>query len=273
MAGHGKGRYGLGIATLLVYLFLYAPIAVLVIFSFNRSRLSGRWQGLTGEWYATLSTNQQIFNSLYNSLYIALVVTVVCVVFGTLAAMVFARSRLRGRAALEAVIYMPLLIPEIVMAVALVIFFSLLTLRLSLTTVIIAHSTFCISYVIIVVGARLAGMDRSVEEAAMDLGANEWRTFFRVTLPAAAPGILSAALLVFTTSFDDYLITSFVAGIRSTTLPLQIYSMLKRGITPEINAISTIILAATIPLVFIAQRVERGAMKLRTAFAGWRRRS
>jgi spermidine/putrescine transport system substrate-binding protein/spermidine/putrescine transport system permease protein len=263
-----RTRGGLELATLLVYLFLYAPIAVLVIFSFNRSRLSGHWLGLTGEWYATLAANQQIFNSLLNSLVIGLVATVACVAFGMLTALVFARGGLRRRGLFDAVVYMPLLIPEIVMAVALVIFFSLLGMELSLTTVIIAHITFCISYVIIVVGARLAGMDRSIEEAAMDLGANEWKTFFRVTLPIAAPGILSAALLVFTTSFDDYLITSFVAGVRSTTLPLQIYSMLKRGITPEINALSTVILAATIPLVYIAQRLERGAMKMRRAFAG-----
>jgi spermidine/putrescine transport system substrate-binding protein/spermidine/putrescine transport system permease protein len=263
-----RAHGGLELATLLIYVFLYAPIGVLVIFSFNRSRLSGRWLGLTGEWYATLAGNQQIFNTLLNSLVIGLVTTVACVVFGTLAALVFARGRLRNRSLLDAVVYMPLLIPEIVMAVALVMVFSVLAMELSLSTVIIAHITFCISYVIIVVGARLAGMDRSIEEAAMDLGANEWKTFFRVTLPIAAPGILSAALLVFTTSFDDYLITSFVAGVRSTTLPLQIYSMLKRGITPEINALSTAILGATIPLVYIAQRLERGAMKLRRAFAG-----
>lgn len=268
MARRRGGGYGLGLATLLVYLFLYAPIAVLVLFSFNRSRLSGRWLGFTGAWYATLWRNEQIFHSLLNSLVVGVAVTLVCVFFGTLAALVFARARLRGRSLLDAVVYMPLLIPEIVIAVALVIFFSRAGLGLSLTTVIIAHTTFCISYVIIVVGARLAGRDRSIEEAAMDLGANEWKTFFRVTLPMAAPGILSAALLVFTTSFDDYLITSFVAGVRSTTLPLVIYSMLKRGITPEINAVSTVILAATIPLVFIAQRLERGTMKLRTAAAG-----
>lgn len=267
VSGRGRG-YGLGLATLGVYLFLYAPIAVLVVFSFNRSRLSGRWQGLTGEWYVTLATHQQIFNSLLNSLVVGLVVTAVCVIFGTLAAVVFVRGRLRGRSLLDGVVYMPLLVPEIVIAVALVIFFSLLGMELSLTTVIIAHTTFCISYIIIVVGARLAGMDRSIEEAALDLGANEWKTFIRVTLPLAAPGILSAALLVFTTSFDDYLITSFVAGVRSTTLPLQIYSMLKRGITPEINALSTIILAATLPLVYISQRLERGAMKMRSALGG-----
>jgi spermidine/putrescine transport system permease protein len=265
MAGTRRRSWGLSLATSAVYLFLYAPILVLMIYSFNRSRLSARWLGFTGEWYAVLWRDEQIFQSLENSLVVAAGVTLACVVFGTMSALVFARPRLRGRALLDGVVYLPLVIPEIVIAVATVIFFSLLALKLSLWTIVIAHITFCISYVIIVVGARLAGMDRSIQEAALDLGANEWTTFFRITLPMAAPAILSAALLVFTTSFDDYLITSFVAGVRSTTLPLEIYSHLKRGITPEINAISTIILAATIPLVLVAQRLERGSMKLRTA--------
>ncbi len=268
MMGPLRKDLGLRAATLGVFLFLYAPISVLVIFSFNRSRLSARWLGFTGEWYASLWRSDQIFQSLLNSLVVALVVTLLCVGLGTMAALVLARTPLRGRTVLDGVIYLPLLIPEIVIAVSLVIFFSLLRMELSLTTIIIAHVTFCISYVIIVVSVRLAGMDRSVEEAALDLGANEWTTFFRITLPLAAPGIVSAALLVFTTSFDDYLITSFVAGVRSTTLPLQVYSMLKRGITPELNAVSTAILGATIPLVYIAQRLERGVMKLRTALAG-----
>jgi len=259
---------GLGLVTALVYLFLYAPIIVLAVFSFNRSRLSAHWQGFTGEWYAVLWRDDAIFRSLVNSLLVGAIATLACVVFGTMGALVFARARRRARAVLSGIVYLPLVIPEIVMAVAIVIFFSLLRLRLSLWTVVIAHITFCISYVLIVVGARLAGMDRSIEEAALDLGADEWRTFFRVTLPLAAPAILSAALLVFTTSFDDYLITSFAAGVRSTTLPLEIYSRLKRGITPEINAISTVILAATIPLVYVAQRLERGAIRLRTAALG-----
>jgi len=265
MTGKRRGGWGLTISTTAVYLFLYAPIFVLMIYSFNRSRLSAHWLGFTGEWYAVLWRDEQIFQSLVNSLVVAAGVTLACVVFGTMSALVFARPRLRGKALLDGVVYLPLVIPEIVIAVATVIFFSLLSLKLSLGTIVIAHITFCVSYVIIVVGARLAGMDRSIQEAALDLGANEWATFFRVTLPMAAPAILSAALLVFTTSFDDYLITSFVAGVRSTTLPLEIYSRLKRGITPEINAISTIILAATIPLVLVAQRLERGSMKLRTA--------
>ncbi len=259
---------GLGIATALVFAFLYAPVAVLIILSCNHSRLSAHWSGLTGEWYSVLWHDELIFQSLANSLVVAAVATLASVVFGTMAALVFARSRRRARATLEAIVYLPLVIPEIVIAVAVVIFFALLAMELSLWTVIIAHITFCISYVIIVVGARLAGMDRSLQEAALDLGANEWTAFIRVTLPMAAPAILAAALLVFTTSFDDYLITSFVAGVRSTTLPLEIYSRLKRGITPEINAISTVILAATIPLVYLAQRLERGALRLRTALAG-----
>jgi spermidine/putrescine transport system permease protein len=268
MAGAKRRSWGLGATTLLVYFFLYAPIAVLVLFSFNRSRLSARWLGFTADWYAALWQNDLIFQSLLNSLVVALAVTAVCVVLGTAAALVSAGAHWRGRAWLDGVVYLPLIIPEIVIAVALVIFFSLLHLALGLGTIILAHITFCISYVIIVVGARLAGMDRSLEEAALDLGANEWSAFLRVTLPLAAPGIVSAALLVFTTSFDDYLITSFVSGVGSTTLPLQIYSMLKRGITPEINAVSTVILVATIPLVYIAQRLERGALKLRGALAG-----
>jgi spermidine/putrescine transport system permease protein len=268
MAGRKQRSPGLSVATVLVYLFLYAPIAVLVIFSFNRSRLSARWLGFTTEWYGALRENDLIFQSLLNSLIVAVAVTLVCVVAGTATALVSSRARLRGRFLLDGLVYLPLVIPEIVMAVALVIFFSLLRLDLSLWTIIIAHITFCVSFVIIVVGARLAGMDRTLREAALDLGANEWTAFFRVTLPIAAPGILSAALLVFTTSFDDYLITSFVSGVGSTTLPLQIYSMLKRGITPEINAISTVILLATVPLVLISQRLERGTLKMRAALAG-----
>lgn len=258
---------GLASATLMVYALLYAPIVVLVIFSFNRSRLSARWQGFTTEWYAALWRNDQLFQSLLNSLIVAGAATLVCVAVGTAAAIVAARSRGRARSLLDGLVYLPLVIPEIVIAVAMLIFFSLLSLNLSLWTIIIAHITFCVSFVIMIVGARLAGADPSLQEAALDLGANEWTAFRRVTLPLAAPGILSAGLLVFTTSFDDYLITSFVSGVGSTTLPLQIYSMLKRGITPEINAISTIILIATVPLVLIAQRLERGAIKMRAALA------
>ncbi len=265
MAGARRRGWGLALATAAVYLFLYAPIFVLVVYSFNRSRLSAHWMGFTGEWYAVLWRDEQIFQSLQNSLLVAAAVTLACVVFGTMSALIFARPQRRAKALLDGVVYLPLVIPEIVIAVATVIFFSLLTVQLSVWTIVIAHITFCISYVIIVVGARLAGVDRSLQEAALDLGANEWTTFFRVTLPIAAPAILSAALLVFTTSFDDYLITSFVAGVRSTTLPLEIYSRLKRGITPEINSISTIILVATIPLVLVAQGLERGSIKLRTA--------
>ncbi len=267
---------GLALTSLLVYLFLYAPIVVLVAFSFNRSRLSARWLGFTGEWYGVLWRDDQILRTLTNSLVVALSATLISVVFGTMAALVMASRRVgtgpargeRGRAWLEGLVYLPLIIPEIVMAVGLVIFFSLLRMELSLTTVIVAHISFCISYAIILVAARLTGSDPRLEEAAQDLGANEWSAFFRVTLPLAAPAILSSALLIFTISFDDYLITSFISGVGSTTLPLEIYSRLKRGISPELNALSTLILAATIPLVYIADRLERGTLKLRRGVAG-----
>ncbi len=263
----GRSSPGLSLASALVYLFLYAPIAVLVIFSFNQSRLTARWRGFTLLWYTTLWRDHRIFHSLMNSLVVATATTLICVVLGTMAALAWTAVGGKWRSAGEAVIYLPLIIPEIVIAVALVIFFSFIHLELGLTSLILAHVAFCISYVIVVTGARLASSDRSHVEAAMDLGADEWRAFFRVTLPLAAPAILSGALLVFTASFDDYLISSFVAGVGSTTLPLQIYSMLKRGITPEINAVSAAILAATIPLVYIAQRLERGSLSLRRAMA------
>lgn len=262
-----RPSYVLGVASTLVYLFLYAPIAVLVIFSFNQSRLTARWRGFTLLWYTTLWRDHRIFHSLMNSLVIASAATLLSVVFGTMAALVLSGRARKWKQGADAVVYLPIIIPEIVIAVAMLIFFSLIHLELGLTAVVLAHVAFCISYVIIVTRARLASTDPSLREAALDLGASEWRAFFRVTLPMAAPAILSGALLVFTASFDDYLISSFVAGVGSTTLPLQIYSMLKRGITPEINAVSTAILAATIPLVYIAQRLERGAMPLRRALA------
>jgi spermidine/putrescine transport system permease protein len=167
------------------------------------------------------------------------------------------RFEFRGKGAIDGLFYLPVIIPEIVMAASLVIFFGFIRFTLGMTTVILAHIAFCVSYVIIVVRARLEGFDKTLEEAAMDLGANEFQTFFKVTLPVITPGILSGALLAFTISIDDYLITSFVAGVGSTTLPLQIYSMVKTKVTPEINAVSTLLLIPTILLIVIADRLQR----------------
>ena len=243
--------------TFLVYVFLYAPIAILVLFSFNKTSQTAVWQGLTLEWYRNLMHDELILVSVRNSLVVGVATTVIATVIGTLAAMALGRFEFRGKGMTRNLLYLPIIIPEIVIGAALVTFFGAARLRLSILTVVIAHVVFSISYVTIVVRARLSGFDRSLEEAALDLGARPVQTFFRVTLPLILPGIVSGALLVFTVSIDDYVITSFVAGVGSTTLPLQIYSMLKVGVTPEVNAVSTLLLAATVVLILIAQRLQQ----------------
>ena len=240
----------------LVYAFLYAPIAVLVIFSFNSERQTAVWKTFTLDWYRALFNNAAIGHAVANSLIVALAATGAATIIGTLAGLALSRYEFRGKRSTWTLIYLPVIVPEIVLGAALVSLFGMLTMRLSLTTVILAHIAFSVSYVALVVRARLTGFNRSLEEAAMDLGANRWQTFWRVTFPLIAPGVLAGALLVFTLSVDDYIITSFVAGPGATTLPLQIYSMVKTGVTPEINAVSTLLLVVTIGLIALAQRLE-----------------
>ncbi len=254
----------LGLLGFLTYAFLYAPIAVLAAFSFNRGRLTASWEGFTLAWYLKLLDNPQILSSLRNSLVVALVATIIATAVGSAAALALHRHSFRRAGPLEAFLTLPIVVPEIVLASSLVLFFAALGWRLGFLSVILAHVGFSVSYALIVVKARLAGFDKSLEEAAMDLGAGPGVTFLKVTLPALAPGILAAALLVFALSIDDYVITSFVAGVGSTTLPIQIYSMVRSGITSEINAISTILVVATALLLFAAYRLEQGA-RLRTA--------
>jgi spermidine/putrescine transport system permease protein len=240
-----------------VYVFLYAPIAILVVFSFNRGKQTAVWEGGTLEWYRSLVANDLIQAAVRNSLIVGVVSTAVATVVGTLVALALGRYAFRGLGFTRSLLYLPIIIPEIVVGAALVTFFGVAAFRLSLATVVIAHIVFSISYVAIVVRARLSGFDRSLEEAALDLGARPLETFWRVTLPLIAPGIVAGALLSFTISIDDYVITSFVAGVGATTLPLQIYSMLKVGVTPEVNAVSTLLFAATVVLIVVAQRLQQ----------------
>ena len=242
---------------LFIYLFLWVPIIVLVAFSFNSSRQVVVWERASLHWYQVLAADKVLLGALQRSLWVALLTTVLSVLIGTPAALALSRWEFRGKAMLSRLVDLPLVIPEIVMASSMVIFFGLVGIRLSMTTVVIAHVAFSVSYLIITVRARLAGFDHTLEEAAMDLGANEITTFFRVTLPLILPGIVSGALLVFTLSLDDYVITSFVAGVGSTTLPLQIYAMVKQGISPEINAVSTVLLTLTITMVAISHVLQR----------------
>ncbi len=250
-------RMLLTLHTVLVYIFLYVPIVVLIVFSFNQAKQTAVWQGFTTKWYASLAHNTKIIQSVKNSLLVAGATTAIATVAGTLAALAMGRHRFRGKGLTQAMLYLPIVIPEVVVGAALVSFFGAAHLRLGMGTVIIAHVAFSISYVAIVVRARMAGFDRALEEAAMDLGAGPLETFWRVTLPILLPGIVAGALLVFTISIDDYVITSFVAGVGATTLPLQIYSMVKVGVTPEVNAVSTLLILVTVVMIIAAQRLQQ----------------
>jgi spermidine/putrescine transport system permease protein len=241
--------------TALVYLFLYLPIAVLVVFSFNAARQTAVWEGFTLDWYRRLADDERLLRSVRNSLLVGGITTLVSTVLGTLAALPLARWSFRGKRSTEVVLFLPVILPEVVLGAALLTFFGAVEMRLSLWTVVVAHVVFCVSYVAIVVRARLAGLDPALEEAARDLGAGPFETFRRVTLPLILPGVIASALLVFTLSIDDYVVTSFVAGVGATTLPLHIYSMLKLGVTPEVNAVSTLLLAVTMALIVAAHRL------------------
>jgi len=259
-----KRRFSLGWAVLnlnvlLTFIFLYAPIIVMSIFSFNASRQMQVWMGFTLDWYARMIADERVRVAAQNSLVIALVSTIVSTVIGTLTALALERTRFRVKRMYEAAMYLPIIVPEIVMAIALLVFFNLaftwldqffgLKLKFGLGTITIAHIAFSFPFVAVVVRARLADFDRTLEQAAQDLGANEWQTFRHITLPLLMPGIIAGALLAFTLSIDDFVITFFTAGVGSTTLPLEIYGRVRRGITPDVNALSTVMLLASIVLV------------------------
>jgi spermidine/putrescine transport system permease protein len=243
----------------LVFAFLYAPILVLVAYSFNAASRGARWKGFTSAWYSKLAQDTTMRDAMLNSLIVAGVTTLITTVIGTAAALGLHRLRSgRTSGATRGLLYLPIVIPEIVLGVAMVSFYGLLGIKLSLGTVILAHVVFSVSYVAIVVRARLAGIDPSLEEAATDLGAGPLATFMRVTLPLIAPGVAAAALLVFTVSLDDYVVTSLVAGPGGTTLPLKIYSMLKVEVTPEVNAACTVLLAFTVILIALSHVLLAG---------------
>ncbi len=243
--------------TAVVYFFLHLPVLVLVVFSFNDSKFSVDWRGFTLQWYQRLLERPDILRGLKASLIVGGAATVISAVFGTLLALALGRQQFRGRRLLEGFLYVPIVTPEIVTGISLLLLFVLLKFPLGLTTITIAHVAFCISFVVIVVLARIQGMDENLEEAAMILGADEITTFWKVTVPQLWPGILSGALLAFTMSFDDFVITSFVSGPGSSTLPIVVYGMVRKNVEPSINAISTIILAATAILIYLADRLAR----------------
>lgn len=239
------------------YLFLYLPLVVLGVFSFNDSKLA-IWRGFSFNWYARVWHDSALLEATLNSLTIAVIATVASTIIGTLAGYALWKKRLP---LLTNSLYLSLLTPEIVTGISLLAFFEwifrYLRVQLGMHTVILAHISFSLAYVVIVILARLRTFDPALEEAGLDLGATEWDVFRRVTMPLLLPGILAAALLCFTVSFDDYVITSLVAGVNSETLPMVIYAMARRGISPEVNALSVMITGTLGIFILLAGRLER----------------
>jgi spermidine/putrescine transport system permease protein len=280
-------RQWLTVYATLAFAFLYLPILILVIYSFNNSRFNAVWQGFTLKWYESLlqgtsslgllqtsstSLNSEgVMTALQISLWVASISTLIATVLGTGLAIAMERYRFRGKVAVEALIYLPIIIPEITMGISLLVLFTLvfrllenltgLRLALGVPTVIIGHVAFTLSFVTVVVRSRLADLDPSLEEAAMDLGASEWRILRRITLPLIWPAILSGALLAFTLSLDDFVVTFFISGVGATTLPLFVYGMIKFSVTPAINAISTLMLLVSILFVIASLASDRRSVQ------------
>lgn len=257
----GLGRRLLGGYSLAFFVFLYLPIGLIVAYSFNSNPINMMiWDGFSLDWYRSLfglstrlsenalyvESTDQLLAALRTSLVVALTTTAISTVIGTLTALAIARYRFRLQKFYRVLLFMPMLMPDIVLGIALLIFFVGVGLPLGKLSIIIGHCTFLISYVFLIVSARLAGMDTRLEEASADLGASPWTTFRRVTLPQILPGVVGGALLAFIISMDDLVITYFIAGVDSTTLPVFIYGMIRRGIKPEINAIATLLLIASL---------------------------
>jgi spermidine/putrescine transport system permease protein len=241
----------------LFYTFLYAPIILLVVYSFNESRFPTYWTGFSLEWYQKLFNNYMIGSALKNTLIVSITSTIIATIIGTMVSVAIERYRFRTKPAVNALLFMPVIIPDIAMAIMLLVFFVLINMKLGLTTIIISHVAFNISFVAIIVRARMASLGTTLEEAASDLYANEWQAFWRVTFPLLIPGILGGALFAFTLSLDDYVITNFVSGPGSTTLPIRIIGMTRKNITPEINAVSTMMLLASMLLVPLSLWLQR----------------
>jgi spermidine/putrescine transport system permease protein len=244
----------------LVYIFLYVPILVLIVLSFNKSGLPTAWTGFSTEWYGKLIANPKILSAAGNSLVVAVVSTIISTAIGTLLAMGLEEGR--PNPWLDALVAAPMIIPDIVLAIALLSFYTLLNMSLGLHSIVLSHAVFNIAFVCMVVRTRLKNFDRSIVEASIDLGASELTTFRRVTLPVIGPGVIAAGLLSFTLSIDEFIIAYFTAGAGqgSTTFPMQIYAMIRFGVTPEINAIATIVIGFSFFLVLLSQRLNREAV-------------
>ena len=248
---------GFGLTAALAVAFLYAPILFLVLYSFNAGRSISRLDGVSLRWYTQVFANEEIGGAALNSLVLALIAASLATVMATAAALAMVRMKVRRKAAAYAVLNFPLMVPEIVTAIATLIFFSSLGIGLGFPALVIAHTTFCIPFAYLPIAARLTSMDPGLEMAASDLYARPWRRFRLITLPLLAPGLISGWLLAFIVSLDDFIISSMLSGPGSTTLPVHIYSMLRLGITPEVNAASSLMVLASALFVIASGLIAR----------------
>lgn len=235
----------------LILLFLYLPIFFVILYSFNESRTTAVWGGFSLKWYEELFRDRDLLDALVNSLILGVLSCVTAAVIGTLGAVGMARSHLKTKGIVEYVARLPIMIPEIILGMVFMAFFTLMNLPFGMVTLVIAHTAFCVPYILMTVKARLVGMDPSLEEAARDLGASSGRAFVDIILPLLMPGVLSGSLLAFAMSLDDVVISIFVNGPRLNTLPIKVYTQMKFGVTPEINALCTLMLGATLLVLII----------------------
>ncbi len=257
------GSQFISIITLLTYLFLFLPLIVLIVYSFNAGHSSAIWMGFSFNWYNVLFHDRYIFTALRNSLIVATSAGLISTTLGTLAALMLVRRDFKGKELFSTLMLSPLVLPEIVLGVSFLVFMVFLNIKLGFFSLIMGHIILTLPYATLIVRAAAAGLDTSLEEAAADLGANEARVFQHITFPLLLPGIMAAFLLTFTISLDDFVISMFASGVGTTTLPLQIFSLLKVGITPEINALGTVLILFNLILILFI-----GGQQLRRVMGG-----
>lgn len=257
-----RGRILSEIYAILIYSVLYIPVFVMMAFSFNDQRYNYYWVGFTTKWYGKMLTNTALIDSLWYSIAIAILATVISVAIATLGAIGLQRYEFRSKKFVNNMIYIPIIVPEIVLAVAILVVFMTVGVHLGLGSILIGHCTFCIPYSVVTIKGRISGDNMSMEEASMDLGANRFQTFWRVTVPSIMPGIVSATFLSFTLSIDDVVMSNLLAGAKQSTLPVLILSMNKSGITPDVNALTTIMILFIV-VAMILNNIIKGALKKR----------
>jgi spermidine/putrescine transport system permease protein len=241
----------------IVFVFFYLPIVILIVFSFNQSKLNIVWTSFTLDWYASLWSDTPLVRTLKNSVIVATATTAISVVLGTAGAWLLHRYRYRASGLLETLVFLPMIVPEVILGVSLLILFVTLGFELGYTTIVISHVTFCFPFVMAAVQARLAGLDPALEEAALDLGATPLQAFNKVLVPYLMPAIVSGALMSFTLSLDELIVTYFTASAGTRTLPLEIFGRVKKGLDPSLNAISTVFIVFTVSAVFLTEALRR----------------